>query len=358
MVVNETQTSITTDKPGRVFESSRRASGVGRLPGPLGFFIALAMLLAPRLAADVLRTQSIQLRAGWNAVFLEVDPVNADPASVFAGLPVDVATTFAQEAKAVYFPRDPAEHPWQEEGWSVWYAPARPDAFLSTLNAVRGQRAYLVKVSADAKWTVSGKVVGRSIQWAPDSFTLTGFSVEPDSPPTFAKLLAGASAHRGQRVFRLVNGLWTLVRDHAQTPVRSGEAYWIFSKGASDFQGPIRVKPLVGDKLAFGDTSNGLRLELANADSAAAYILMQKIPIAEPLALSYEHRDLSSLATSYPALPDTYALPPLPPAARSSIRLYVRREQMTSPNQSALLKVSNLDGFVVWVPVEANRGGK
>ena len=40
-----------------------------------------------------LRTQEIALHAGWNAVYLEVAPVAAAPAEVFAGLPVDRVAT-------------------------------------------------------------------------------------------------------------------------------------------------------------------------------------------------------------------------------------------------------------------------
>lgn len=320
--------------------------------------LALAVLLAAPFSpasAAVVRTQTITLRAGWNAVFLEVDPLDPTPTAAFRGLAIETVAAFRAETKPEFYPRNPTEHPWQDEGWDIWYAPTRPEAFLSTLSLVRGQRAYLIQATTDQTWAITGNVVARPIEWTADSFTLTGFSVDPEAPPTFQRFFAGATAHRGQRVLRLTSGRWTLVRDPAQATLRSGEAYWVFSKGASDFQGPIRVQAGGGQRLGFGDAENGLRLEVANADASAAQVMIETLPAGDPLPLSYEFRDLKSLATAYVSMPDALALPSLRPAARTSLNLFVKREQMTRPAQSGLLKISNLKGALVWVPVEVSR---
>ena len=47
-----------------------------------------------------LREQVIPLRAGWNAVFVEVEPVESEPARVLAGLPVEILAGFFRQTHA------------------------------------------------------------------------------------------------------------------------------------------------------------------------------------------------------------------------------------------------------------------
>jgi hypothetical protein len=322
----------------------------------LGFLIGLSLAaMGPVGRAEALRSQVIPLRTGWNAVFLEVDPLDARPEQVLAGAPVEMVAMFHPEVKPVLYPRNPAEHRWQEEGWDVWYAATRPEAFLSNLSFMRGQRAYLIRVSENYSWTIRGKVIQRPIQWAADAFTLTGFAVDPADPPTFGSYFAGGRSHAGQQMFRLENGIWVLVRDPGHTKLGSGEAYWIFSKGASRFQGPLRAKPPMGDGLAFGARANDLQLEFANDGTAPLDLWVESVPGEEPLPLSYEFRDRKNLFTTYPVLPSVLVLPDLQPSSKTTLRLSVRREDMTRPSQSGLLKVHNGNGVVLWIPVEASK---
>ena len=46
------------------------------------------------LQADMIRTQSITLHKGWNAVYLQVDPTNSKPAACFQGTPVSIAASY------------------------------------------------------------------------------------------------------------------------------------------------------------------------------------------------------------------------------------------------------------------------
>lgn len=344
-----------------VNHSQKRPRGHSIRPSPavrrwecLWFSLVFAWISAP-LEGAVLRTQRIELHAGWNAVFLEVDPVNPAPSAVFQGAPVEIVTAFKPESKASFYPRNPSEHHWQSEGWDVWYPAQHPEAFLSTLGLVRGNQAYMIKATADHVWSIPGAVTGRTIEWEPDSFTFTGLSVDAASPPTFQSYFAGAKAHQGQRMLRLVSGRWTLIRDAGQATIRSGEAYWIYSKGASDFQGPVRIRAGGGQCLSFGSVDNGLQLEVTNADAAQAQLLIEQVASDTGVPLAYEFRDLGNLTSAYVSMPEVLALPALQPAGRTSLRFFVRREELTQPKQATLLKISNLKGALVWVPVEASR---
>src|SRR6478672_5566355 len=102
--------------------------------------LAVVAMLAPAVSAQTAprRVQTLQLQRGWNAVFLEVIPINTAPASVFAGTPINIVATFLGNQTTVQFIRDPATIGWKKEGWTVWYAPQRPESFLTTLFAIGG----------------------------------------------------------------------------------------------------------------------------------------------------------------------------------------------------------------------------
>src|SRR4030095_11353905 len=104
------------------------------------------------------REQSIQWRPGWNAVFLEVEPLAQKPGELFAGTPVEVVAAFFPQTHPATYIKNPGDAPWREEGWSVWYAPNREDGFLANLHAIHGNQAYLIYSKTGFAWTVRGGV--------------------------------------------------------------------------------------------------------------------------------------------------------------------------------------------------------
>jgi hypothetical protein len=320
--------------------------------------LSIAVALGPGLArGESLRTQTLQLHRGWNAVYLEVIPTNPAPASVFAGTPVSVVATFLGTATTVQFIRDPSAIGWKKEGWGVWYAPRRPDSFLSTLHTVGGNRAYLIQAEQDFTWNIQGLVELSRVVWKADSFNFIGFPLEAESPPTFEKFFGGSKAHRSSRIFRLANDHWSLVTNPTGTVMRAGEAFWVECKGGSDYQGPLRIKSPDGNRLSFGDRTMS-DLMVANESRDPAAVQVETIGAGQGLPLVYS---ISAITDAGPQDVDT-DLPPLhpfgtlEPGARTSFRLKVRRDRMNSPTGATLLKVSNGAGALVWVPVSAQRG--
>src|SRR5262249_20386346 len=152
------------------------------------------------------------------------------------------------------FIRDPGLVRWKEDGWSVWYAPQRPDAFLSNLRAIQGNKAYLIYAERACTWNPGGYVVFQAPHWQSDSFNLVGFPVDSVSPPTFAKFFAGSKAHQELRVYRLVDERWVPVNNPGSTPMRAGEACWVYCEGGSDYQGPLAVNLAYGKGLVMRAT--------------------------------------------------------------------------------------------------------
>jgi hypothetical protein len=54
-------------------------------------------------------------------------------------------------------------------------------------------------------------------------------------------------------------------------------------------------------------------------------------------------------------LPATYSLPTLEAGQTTGLYLQLRRDQMTSETQSALLKISTDTGVQMWVPITGSR---
>lgn len=308
------------------------------------------------LHAGITRTQAIPLRAGWNAVFLEVQPAASHPSEVFGATPVTVVASFIPGRLDARYLRNPGDAPWREEGWAVWYAPAEPEAFLSNLHDLQAPRALLIRATADFTWTVTGEVRASRIQWHPNTCTLTGLPVDPTAPPTFARFFEGSPAHARRRAYRLDEGAWKLVRDPDATRIVSGEAYWIETDGASDYQGPLRLDLPASGVLDFSRAGGVRRLDLLNAGTTTpAQIRAEVVTGAESLPLRWQpHRPAQRKAT-WAALPSALDLPPLTAGARATLRLEPDREAMKAETGTTLLRVTDGRGTLLWVPIQARR---
>jgi hypothetical protein len=331
-------------------------------------FAVMASLLAMALCghaqeegAGHKRTQEITLKTGWNAVYLEVQPIDPSPAKVFSGLPVDKVATLFESPATNQFVTNPGVDLFEGRGWGVWYAPSQPEAFLKSLDAIDGNRGYLVHATKDCQWRAAGQVKGGALKWQPDAFNFVGFSMASSGGPTFAQFFAGSKAHRGQKIYRLVDGRWKLVAASGAEAMRGGEAFWIYCNGSSDYQGPLRVETALSQGLQLGRGS-------------AKVILRNDCP--HPLASTVEHVvgdgppvPLSILVRAYgnPSAPVTpvaanmpsgawsQALPSLEIGAALAIPMECRNGEMTRARQGSLLKITSDLGSETWVPVTGYR---
>ena len=220
-----------------------------------------------------------------------------------------------------------------------------------------GNRAYLILAEQDFTWSLQGLVELSRVVWKADSFNFIGFPLEAESPPTFEKFFGGSKAHRSSRIFRLVDDHWSLVTNPTGTLMKAGEAFWVECKGGSDYQGPLRIKSPDGNRLSFGDRTRS-ELMLVNESRDPAAVQVETIGAGLGLPLAYS---ISAITDAGPQdvdadLPPSHPFGTLEPGARTSFRLKVRRDLMTSPTGATLLKISNGAGALVWVPVSGRRG--
>ena len=190
---------------------------------------------------DALRTQVFELEEGWNAIYLDVDPLVRYPADVFADTPVDIVASYEGSTLTKQFVSDSGVNMINKLGWATWYAPSRDDNFLTKLGAIYGYASYLVHASSECTFSIEGSVTCTEFKWKADAYNLVGFSLDAQAPPTFAQFFAGSAAHKNSSVYRLTEGVWKKVIDPSNTLMKSGEAFWVYADGTSSYQGPLNV---------------------------------------------------------------------------------------------------------------------
>ena len=321
--------------------------------------LMLTLWLTP--ATGQLINQTITLQPGWNAVYLEVQPTNNEANAVFAGLPVASVWTRAERLSSVDYIQNASEQTFNEAAWLRWFHPSRSEAFLNNLFAVFANRPYLLKCTnaTPVVWNIMGRPALRPLAWVPDSFNLRGLSVSATNPPTFANFFRHSKAHfnpvngQMQQIYRLNNsGQWTQVATNDLT--KAGEAYWIYSQGASDYVAPLTASVNLGDGLDFGTDLTELDLRLANKSSGPMNALVQEIAAYGPGALSY-YQFVTNLGGQWPTLPGTLVQTPAP-GSETRIRLAIRRQDFGSNDYASVLEIKDGAGTRLLVPVKASGG--
>jgi hypothetical protein len=327
------------------------------MKGIKGFVIAAGLAFAVAFTfasagAQSLVTQTVSLNPGWNAVFLEVQPISRDPAAVFEGLEhLESVWTWLSRMTAVEFIQDPGEGLWGQPGWHAWFPPGDA-AFLSNLYAVLGNQAYLIKIGGtdSVQWQVSGSPSVRKIRWVPDSFNLTGFHVKPAAGPPFADFLTPSAAHVGQAVYRLNNstGQWGLLENPAAS-IEAGKAYWVYCEGSSTYQGPLRVELPMSGGLHFGESLTRLTLTLTNLSTS---VRTAAFALSGSVILHYRQWDPATGYYTWRELGDMPAVA-LPAESSRNVWLEVRRDQMPAGLSESVLAITDDQGVRIRVPVSA-----
>jgi hypothetical protein len=302
------------------------------------------------------RNQTIQLTRGWNAVFLEVYPTETKPSALFGSTPVDVVAGYFPPGSSAQYMTDPGASLFSQSGWGVWYSESRPDAFLKTLHGIYGPQAYLIHAKSDFTWTVSGAVTPIPMKWQPNSYNFVGFGVHQTAAPTFAQFFAGSAAHRQSKIYRLTNGSWRRVLDPSAETLRSGEAFWIYSDGASTYQGPLRAetRTRLGVVLGNGAESLTLRNDSGNPiTTTVEHVVTDATPV--PISIVVHGINSNGLVKDISApLPSgawTQPLPPLEGGRALRLPFEARVQELTSAAQGSLLKITTDLGTEQWIPV-------
>lgn len=193
-------------------------------------------------------TQTVTFSSGWNSVWLEVEPVDANgnrkaPEDVFnnAGVQV-IATPKPLAGSADFFGSAPGTiGAFNKDEWLQW---KRTDpAGSNNLTLVSGNRPYLILVADGTPQfalTLSGKARFFRPTWTPDRYNLVGFGFEGTAPSFDGFFSPSGARHPVTKIFRLnPSGNWEHVV--AGDSMVADRAYWVFSAGPSAYMGPVAV---------------------------------------------------------------------------------------------------------------------
>jgi hypothetical protein len=301
--------------------------------------LAAMALMGTECAWSQWTKQDIVLRPGWNAVYLYVQPEPSDCDALFASAPFPVESVRAYNSafSSVQYIQDLNSLISSGPPWIAWVPSNATERFANTLFRLDCGKAYFIKLPDGATtttWKVVGKPVRKDIDWRADACNLVGFQLDKTNPPSFTRFFSGSPAHAGQPIYRMnTTGAWEQAT--GLQPMRDGEAFWIWLDEYSSYQGPVRVetdsrvgldygRTLIEQPLRFrNDFTNALTVHLrkAAADSVPAGVEPVK---AGEVPLSYW------TTNGWLNLPDELVVSSIQPGEERSVRLAVRRRDMTS----------------------------
>lgn len=330
--------------------------------------VALAFFIPSAQAQDEagvgpFRTQTIELNAGWNAVYLEIQPTAAEPEAFFEGTPVEIAAAYFRPVTAMEFFESPTDVLPDRKGWSVWYAPERDDHLLTDLYRMQAHHAYLFYSSEAHTLSVEGTPFYGAAKWYPNSYSLVGFHIDGGQAPTLANFFTGSTAQENMKIYTLSNGRWALVNDPASSLMVPGRAYWAYSKGASKFSGPLTVS-FNGSStggLTYGPNTGARELVIKNVSTYPQDLTLDLeagtsglIPLAyRVMILNGPDAAISSTSIS---LSGSLSLGTLEPGEAFKLALEVEQSAVTEAVMSTTLIFSSDAGLQVDVPVVSVRG--
>jgi hypothetical protein len=306
-------------------------------------------------------TQTLELKSGWNAVFLHVDADHTTLDGLIGGDPMNpiVEVWRWQPPVTTQFTDNPL-NPNPGSEWSSWVR-NRPG---SALQRLMGDTAYLVRVSVDTPtfvWAVKGRPVPPRQDWTVTGLNLIGFSTPAANPPKFDAFLARSPelSSATPEIFQYVGGdlsannpVMLVPFLFRSVPVKRGEAFWIRAGEVfNHYFGPFEVV-LNGQRLGFGDnisaapvrlrnlTTNALTVNLSLLSSETPPVGQSSIAGLPPLILRSDF-NVNNLVYGYTNLPvgavRSWTLAPAnTPGSEIEVVVGLNRSAITS-NPGALL---------------------
>ncbi len=289
--------------------------------------------------------QSFDLKPGWNAIHVELEPIENSIETIFSGVPIKSVWRWIPSKLGQDFIQDPAEGLLSIDGWYGYYPEPQPEAFLTNLFTITGNTSYLIYLdgSSNKNVTVTGRPVFSTIQWRPNGFTLTGLPVMPGDEPSFADYFSLSQEHTNQPVYRLnSSGIWEQITDVNATTIKSGEAYWVYTKGNSNYSGLIDIQLQQGESLEYRTMFTDLSFMLSNTSDVSNFIKIERLG-GVSMPMKFLNVDPETGEKAWPDLPNSRILE-LAPGEDLVVKLAVDRENFTEGRMEQIFSISNEQG--------------
>lgn len=244
-------------------------------------------------------TQSFELKAGWNAVYLHVDASYAtlsELIDVGPGNPIQEVWLWRADPTTSQFVENPKVPTTSGSQWYSWNRLLGPSSALQRLS---GNAAYLVRVSSDVPtftWNLKGKLLPPRYRWTTTGLNFVGFPTPASNPPSFESFLGFApDIQQSAEIFRYPGGNLgagnpVRVLGLRTASVRRGEAFWIRSGSTFNrYFGPFELSLQDSRGVQFGD-------------SLARYQIRIRNIVAQPLTVKLELRNSETPPTGQQAI--------------------------------------------------------
>ncbi len=262
-------------------------------------FLALAALCAACAAAQEV-AQRVELKKGWNAIWLGIAQDSATADEVFGTWPTDSVSVYRAEAfaKAGTYVSSAGEAALPRQPFAIWL---RGHTAESTLHRVVGDAVYVLKASEPYSVTLRGRPVGRRMDWhgTEGGANYFGVSVPEGVSVSPADYLAGFPS-QPETVYRLggVGDVPEALPQLGSWKVRQGDVLVLPSVGPSGWNGAFEASPRYGVDFGEGGTTGTVTFR---NDSGAEQTLRLEHRGADGKAdprLTLWYRDADSLAAT------------------------------------------------------------
>jgi hypothetical protein len=252
--------------------------------------LGLASLALPARAQWV--TQTLQLKTGWNAVFLHVDAKHATLEQLVGAAapvvtPIEQVWRWNPNSATHQFIQSPQQPVDTGSQWSVW---RRSGGTPATLDRLTGNTAYLVYSTADYVWDLKGQPVLPNYRWSTSGLNFFGFPTVATAAPSFEDFLAEVPSLQFSEIFRYPGGEFgpdnpRRVFALRTTSVRRGEAFWIRAGEVyNHYFGPFEVTAAGSGRLAFGDSLSSFSFRIRNQTAASLTVSLKLVASEAPPA--------------------------------------------------------------------------